>query len=324
MLTIGQVADLAGTTVRAVRHYHQTGLLPEPPRGANGYRRYRGSDLSRLIQIRQLGELGLALADIRRLVDGSVADRREALETLRNHYAEQERQLAERRARITELLTVEGDPAIPTRLRVSANNLRAIGVPEDLLAVDADILRTSSGLMSPDDQRLIDGAVATMADDPELVATIAANLRRLDEVASLSPDHPDITALAQDFAALLQTTWPDLAGPAVGDAAVNPDLDWLIQDLLAERLTPAQLAVVRGLIELLRTSGDTTVAGNDASGLSCMDRRRATRATGLPSLGTCGVDAASAAERAGEPRRGRGRGLIRGNESAGHDASPGS
>lgn len=70
MLTIGQVAQLAGTTVRTVRHYHQTGLLPEPPRSPNGYRQYRGSDLSRLHQIRQLSELGLALADIRRLVNG--------------------------------------------------------------------------------------------------------------------------------------------------------------------------------------------------------------------------------------------------------------
>src|SRR5438876_421698 len=32
MLTIGQLAAYAGVTVRAVRHYHQIGLLPEPQR----------------------------------------------------------------------------------------------------------------------------------------------------------------------------------------------------------------------------------------------------------------------------------------------------
>ena len=40
MLTIGQLAAYAGVTVRAVRHYHQIGLLPEPERDASGYRRY--------------------------------------------------------------------------------------------------------------------------------------------------------------------------------------------------------------------------------------------------------------------------------------------
>ena len=34
MLTISQLANYAGTTARAVRHYHQIGLLPEPGRGS--------------------------------------------------------------------------------------------------------------------------------------------------------------------------------------------------------------------------------------------------------------------------------------------------
>ena len=38
MLTIGQLAAYVGVTVRAVRHYHQVGLLPEPERDASGYR----------------------------------------------------------------------------------------------------------------------------------------------------------------------------------------------------------------------------------------------------------------------------------------------
>jgi hypothetical protein len=33
MLTISQLAAYAGVTVRAVRHYHQIGLLPEADRG---------------------------------------------------------------------------------------------------------------------------------------------------------------------------------------------------------------------------------------------------------------------------------------------------
>ena len=33
---IGDAAAFAGTTPRAIRHYHQIGLLQEPERGADG------------------------------------------------------------------------------------------------------------------------------------------------------------------------------------------------------------------------------------------------------------------------------------------------
>lgn len=48
-VTIGGAATFAGTTPRAVRHYHQIGLLPEPERGADGRRRYGYDDMIRLL-----------------------------------------------------------------------------------------------------------------------------------------------------------------------------------------------------------------------------------------------------------------------------------
>jgi DNA-binding transcriptional MerR regulator len=36
VLTIKQLADYVGVTVRAVRHYHARGPLPEPERDASG------------------------------------------------------------------------------------------------------------------------------------------------------------------------------------------------------------------------------------------------------------------------------------------------
>lgn len=41
------VARLSGVTVRALRHYHQMGILPEPPRRDNGYREYGAVDVAR-------------------------------------------------------------------------------------------------------------------------------------------------------------------------------------------------------------------------------------------------------------------------------------
>lgn len=59
-----QVAELAGTTVKAVRHYHRIGLLEEPERASNGYKRYGISHLTRLLRIRRLVDLGVPLAEI--------------------------------------------------------------------------------------------------------------------------------------------------------------------------------------------------------------------------------------------------------------------
>ncbi|PCC45855.1 MerR family transcriptional regulator [Brevibacterium aurantiacum] len=59
-----QVAQLAGTTLRTVRHYHEIGLLEEPPRRANNYKEYEVHHLVRLLRIRRLSALGLSLGQI--------------------------------------------------------------------------------------------------------------------------------------------------------------------------------------------------------------------------------------------------------------------
>ncbi|MFY1689528.1 MerR family transcriptional regulator [Plantactinospora sp. WMMB782] len=59
-----ELAEIAGTTLKAVRHYHRIGLLDEPERTANGYKQYGIGHLVRLLRIRRLVELGVPLADI--------------------------------------------------------------------------------------------------------------------------------------------------------------------------------------------------------------------------------------------------------------------
>lgn len=66
-----EVADLAGTTVNTVRHYHRVGLLDQPDRRANGYKQYGVRHLVRLLQIRRLRDLGVSLDQIDEVgVDG--------------------------------------------------------------------------------------------------------------------------------------------------------------------------------------------------------------------------------------------------------------
>ena len=61
-----QLAELTGTTLRTVRHYHEVGLLAEPERRANGYKQYGVAHLVRLLRIKRLTDLGLSLRRDRR------------------------------------------------------------------------------------------------------------------------------------------------------------------------------------------------------------------------------------------------------------------
>lgn len=64
-----QLAELTGTTLRAVRHYHEVGLLEEPERRANGYKQYGVTHLVRVLRIKRLTDLGFSLAQIEEMGD---------------------------------------------------------------------------------------------------------------------------------------------------------------------------------------------------------------------------------------------------------------
>src|SRR6476620_631623 len=62
--SIQDVARLAGTTSRTLRHYDDIGLLKPSRVGGNGYRYYDGAALLQLQRILLLRELGLGLPAI--------------------------------------------------------------------------------------------------------------------------------------------------------------------------------------------------------------------------------------------------------------------
>ncbi|WP_314476704.1 MerR family transcriptional regulator [uncultured Microbacterium sp.] len=62
--SIQEIARLAGTTSRTLRHYDDIGLLPPSRIAHNGYRHYDGQALVRLQRILLLRELGLGLPQI--------------------------------------------------------------------------------------------------------------------------------------------------------------------------------------------------------------------------------------------------------------------
>ncbi|WP_448007008.1 MerR family transcriptional regulator [Agromyces bauzanensis] len=67
--SIQEIARLAGTTSRTLRHYDDIGLLPPSRIGGNGYRYYDERALVRLQRIMLLRELGLGLPVIAEVLD---------------------------------------------------------------------------------------------------------------------------------------------------------------------------------------------------------------------------------------------------------------
>jgi DNA-binding transcriptional MerR regulator len=83
MKTVGEVAELAGVTVRALHHYDELGLLSPSGRSEAGYRLYSYDDLARLREILTWRRLGFGLTEIGALLDDPGHDRLAALERQR-------------------------------------------------------------------------------------------------------------------------------------------------------------------------------------------------------------------------------------------------
>ena len=63
-MRIGQLATQTGYSVRTIRFYEQSGLLPAPQRTSAGYRSYDQDAVIRLRFVRSAQALGLSLAEI--------------------------------------------------------------------------------------------------------------------------------------------------------------------------------------------------------------------------------------------------------------------
>ena len=97
-LSVGEVAELVGVSVRTLHHYDAIGLLSPPTRTEAGYRLYGRAELERLSQVLAYRELGFELEAIAQLLDHADTDPVEHLrqqEALLN--ARLERLLAMRR-----------------------------------------------------------------------------------------------------------------------------------------------------------------------------------------------------------------------------------
>ena len=110
-LKIGELARVAGVTVRALHHYDSTALLVPSERTSGGHRLYSAADVQRLYRLLALRGIGLPLEEIGPLLDREDSPR----DTMRRHLGHVEQQLAaleQLRHRLTRLLdALDGDEA---------------------------------------------------------------------------------------------------------------------------------------------------------------------------------------------------------------------
>jgi DNA-binding transcriptional MerR regulator len=131
LVTIGDFSRMTFLSVKALRHYHDVGLLPPAEIDAEtGYRRYEVAQVSTAQVIRRLRELGMPLDDVRAVIEaGDVQARNAAISA---HLRRMEGELEQTRATVKSLRLLL-DEATPPALAVE---YRTIGPSETLALRD--------------------------------------------------------------------------------------------------------------------------------------------------------------------------------------------
>lgn len=246
MLTIGELASYAGVTVRAVRHYHVKGLLPEPERDHSGYRRYGADAVVELIRIRTLARAGVPLSRVSELLR---ADEEEFAAAVADIDKRLRAEIRERRRHREQLaLLVSGDGlALPLEVVEFLDRLRALGVDERIVQVERD---GWIPLAAHSPERVAEWTARKRKQlaDPQLIAFY----RTLGQALDRTDDDPRLAELADELAVYLDRLADEQGEDHLDDADIEPPLVTLMDALAFDAAPPA-----RRLIELLKRRGWT-------------------------------------------------------------------
>jgi len=236
MLSIGQLASYAGVTIRAVRHYHAKGLLPEPGRDHSGYRRYDAAAVVELIKIRTLADAGVPLARVRQLLSAGDEEFAAAVAEIDRRLRAEIRERQRHRERIAQLAF--GDSlALPPEAVAYLGRLRELGFPQLMIEAERDswilvaaqLPKHMPFYMEMKQQQLDDPATVELyrdlaaaidwePDDPRVEA-VADRLVGLLEAAEAEGDDGYDDQMTDDLAALLDSVFLDsvpIAGRLMG------------------------------------------------------------------------------------------------------------
>ena len=124
VLTIGNLARAAEVNVETVRYYQRLGLIQEPPRPREGYRRYPAQTVERIRFIKRAQRLGFSLKEIAELLeleDGHCMDMRIRAERKRARIDQQIGDLEKLRDTLDELIESCGADSDASRCPIVEN-----------------------------------------------------------------------------------------------------------------------------------------------------------------------------------------------------------
>ncbi len=250
-MRIGEVAQLLGVTTRTVRHYHRTGVVPEPARRDNGYRDYGLRDAILLMRAVRLAELGLSLDEVAdALQDDDMRELPDILQDLDDDLARQEHELRAKRDALRDLRNridsstddSSADAFLPDDVRTLFASLQKHGAGAESLEVDRQIMSA----LPEDAVREWAEAMSGVADGPA-AAQMADIYRRFDDLghgdAAEQTDDPGIRRLGHDLLSAI----PEPLRRQFHEA---PEGEVPFLDAVADELSPAQGAVIQHLLSL--------------------------------------------------------------------------
>ncbi|KAA1424789.1 MerR family transcriptional regulator [Mumia zhuanghuii] len=198
MLTISQLASHAGVTVRAVRHYHAKGLLPEPERDRSGYRRYDARAVVELIRIRTLADAGVPLSKVSDLLAAGPEEFEAAVEVIDRRLRTDIRELQRHRQRIAQLAA--GDSlALPPEAVDYFTRMRELGFSDRLIEVERDswiLIAAQAPDVVPD--------LMAMKRQQLDVGSLQVLYRDLGEVVDARPDDPRLAEIVDRIVAFIE------------------------------------------------------------------------------------------------------------------------
>lgn len=200
-----ELAALAGVTVRALRHYHQIGILQEPPRSSNGYREYDVGHLVRVLRIARLANLGFALHDLP-LDDETDHDAR--LADLDAELADRIERLQRQRGIVAALRAAGASPDLPPELAAHAALVAAIGLPAPLARLEREQLLLIDRIGGEPASRVM-AALYERSGEPDVLPLLADIYARFDRLDDRTPT-TDRERLVDDCVRLLGRVVADL------------------------------------------------------------------------------------------------------------------
>ena len=190
LITIGQLAAYAGVTIKAVRHYHQRGLLDEPPRDSSGYRRYSAKHATDLVKIKTLAEAGVPLARTKELLAANPEQFAAAIAEIDRNLQARAKELRRARERIAHLSA--GDRLfVSEKVADFLERLHELGVSQRSVQMERDLWILLQSVSPKQAAVWIDEKLEAM-DDPEFRAIYLEH----DAAFDWSPDDRRLHRLA--------------------------------------------------------------------------------------------------------------------------------